>query len=103
MQCHIACNSAFICCCVVVLLGVDLVVKTMVEVMWAFVASGQVSVQVMVPHLVKMLQAQVSQRSHAGHLTVTCRSHVVQLCMSCEVLQLALHTPSPHSPPRKQR
>lgn len=96
MLCHIrtyvACNSAFICCCVVVLLGVDLVVKTMVEVMWAFVASGQVSVQVIVPHLVKMLQAHVSQGSHAGHLTVTCRSHVVQLCMSCEVLELALRT-----------
>lgn len=43
-----------------VLLGVDLVVMTMVEVMWAFVASGQVSVQVIMPHLVRMLQSHVS-------------------------------------------
>ena len=60
--------------CSVVLRGVDLVVKTMVEVMWAFVASGQVSVQVILPHLVRMLQSQVSRgmvhgRSHAGHMT----------------------------------
>ena len=43
----------------------------MVEVMWAFVGSGQVSVQVIMPHLVKMLQSHVSQgvRLHAGHMT----------------------------------
>ena len=58
-----------------VLLGVDLVVKTMVEVMWAFVASGQVGVQVIMPHLVRMLQSQVSQ-AHACHMQITRCGHI---------------------------
>ena len=43
----------------VALLGVDLVVMTLVEVMWAFVESGQVNISVIMPHVVKMLQSQV--------------------------------------------
>lgn len=67
MLCVLACNVDYF--YFLVLLGVDLVVMTMVEVMWAFVASGQVSVQVIMPHLVRMLQSHVSQGE--GNMQVT--------------------------------
>ena len=70
----------------VALLGVDLVVMTLVEVMWAFVESGQVNISVIMPHVVKMLQSQVCICVHHTHTVCTHHNVPYILLLLCYFL-----------------